>query len=300
MRRILTLATAATIGLLGGLGGAIAIATPAAAVAPPTVAWKSLCDAPGGNVTATFTAPAGATDDDPIWVRISGSGSEQLPTTTGKRTVELKVTSFTAISATWSQDGTTFSAINAPTTYTWSAEATGCLPQVKAIPSTCDNPYISWGISNPVGAAPITVTLNGSTVTVNGGEHAGLDNTSSAITWSWKSTVPNLASHGFKGSGQLEYVPPANCVSGQPGAGPVKPSKGKHSHGKGHWQHVIIVPVSDGNATPAPTSGTAKGGDTLPVTGASTMLIASIGIGLALVGIALYLTMRRRRVRFTA
>jgi LPXTG-motif cell wall-anchored protein len=300
VRRILTLATAATIGLLGGLGGAIAIATPAAAVAPPTVAWKSLCDAPGGNVTATFTAPAGATDDDPIWVKISGSGSERLPTTTGKRTVELKVTSFTAISATWSQDGTTFGAINAPTTYTWSAEASGCLAKVEQTATTCDNPYISLGVSNPVGAAPITVTLNGSTVTVNGGEHAGLDNTSATITWSWQSTVPNLASHGFKGSGKLEYVPPANCAAGKPGAGPIKPSEGKRRHGKGHWQHVVIIPISDGNATPAPTNGTAKGGDTLPVTGASTMLIASIGTALAFAGAGLYWVMRRRRVRFTA
>lgn len=290
---------------LGILGGAVALATPAAAVAPPTVAWKSLCDTPGGHVQATATAPATATDDDPIWIKIGTAGPERLPTTTGKKTVTVDVTGFTAITAKWSQDGTNFTAINAPATYTWSAEATGCLAEVKTTLATCENPYISVGISNPVGAAPIKVTLNGSTVQVNGGENAALDNTSNKIVWAWESTIPTLATHGFKGNGAIDYIPPTGCATGQPGAGDVKPSDGKRHHGKGRYQHVIFVPIG-GENTPTgggqAQGGTKGGGDTLPVTGTNTLTIAIVGTFFALAGaIALYCVIKRnRRIRFTA
>lgn len=291
-------------GAAAGVLAAMALVTSATAgpMSSPIVKWDSKCDA-AGHVTATFTAPTQATQTDLVFVKVVAAGvligQQQLPTPSGAKTVEVDIPNQTGeLFALWSNNGSAFENLQAAYTYKWSMPE-GCKPAVDVIKPTCKDPYLSVVISNPVGAQPIKLTMNGSqSNTIPGGENDGIVGRSTAVTYVWESTVASLAAAGVKGSGTVEYQPPTGCGAGEPGAKAVTPTEGKRQHGKGRYQHV--TPVANAAGGKSSSSSTSASGDSLPVTGANVAMMVGTALLLIGGGVALFFAARRRRVNFTS
>jgi hypothetical protein len=293
VRKILAIGAAAAVGALTTM----AIATPASAgaMSSPTASFADKCDSKG-HVVVTFTAPKEATQTDTVVVGLLGTNkSATLPTSTGARTVDIEITSTVELTAAWANNGSNLGPIEGAATHTWVFPA-NCKPDVKITAPTCANPYQSIVISNPAGANPISITINGASNSIPGGENGGLLNTSQKITWSFQGHG-NLSGI-VKDSGTSNYVPPV--CDGQTVT--PKPQPGTHHHGKGPWNGAVPVVNAGGNGggsstAAAPANNSDDAG--LPVTGANVATIAAVGLVLAFAGVFLVLRAHRRRVRFT-